>query len=106
MLLGFALVLYSGSSVANKLASQYPFLSWRFILFYGCGLFILFLYALLWQAVLKHFDLTVAYAAKPITTLLSMVWGVLLFQERISWNMMLGAVIIFAGIWIVVTDHG
>ncbi len=104
-LLGLALLIYSMSSLCSKLAAGQPPFSWEFVLFYGLDLLSLMVYALVWQHVLKHFDLSVAYAAKPVTALLSMAWGVLFFGEHISWNMALGAVVIFSGIWIVVTSH-
>lgn len=104
-LLFFAVGIYSCCSLCNKLAAAYPVLSWKFILLYGCSLFILAVYAVLWQFVLKHFDLSVAYSAKPLSTLLSMVWGVALFHESINWKMIVGAVIILIGMRLVVTDH-
>lgn len=105
-LLGIALLLFSFNSACGKAASAYPFLSWRFIAFYGTGILCLGLYALLWQQVLKRFALSTAYSAKPIALLLSMLWGILLFHEQFKWNMAVGAAIILVGIRIAVTDHG
>ena len=105
-LLGIALLLFSFNSACGKAASVYPFLSWKFMAFYGTGILCLGVYALLWQQVLKHMDLSAAYSAKPIALLLSMLWGILLFHEPFKWNMAVGAVIILAGIRIVVVDHG
>ena len=104
-LLFFSVAIYSCCSLCNKFASQYDLLSWNFIFLYGCSIMILAVYAVLWQQVLKHFELSVAYAAKPFSTLLSMVWGVVLFQETVTWNMLLGAVIIMIGMQVVVRDH-
>lgn len=104
LLLYTAFLIFSLSAIMNKLAARYPFLSLGFLLFYGLSLAILMLYALLWQRVLKRFHLTVAYANRAIVTLLGVLWGVLLFQERLTWNMIAGAGIILAGIRIVVTE--
>lgn len=104
-LLFFSVAIYSCCSLCNKFASQYDLLSWNFIFLYGCSIMILAVYAVLWQQVLKRFELSVAYAAKPFSTLLSMVWGVVLFQETVTWNMLLGAVIIMIGMQVVVRDH-
>jgi drug/metabolite transporter (DMT)-like permease len=106
LLLYFALLVYSCCSICNKLAAGYPILSWGFILFYAMGIFVLGIYAVLWQIVLKQFELSVAYSNKPLTTLLSMIWGVALFGEPISWNMLVGAAIILIGIRVVVSEHG
>jgi len=105
-LLYFAIIIYSGCSICNKLSSGYPILSFQFIFFYGMSIAILAIYAVLWQMVLKKFDLSVAYANKPLTTLLSMIWGVVLFHEPVSWNMIVGAAIILIGIRVVVSEHG
>ena len=99
----FAVV--STCSIFNKLAAGHPMLSVKFLFFYGMNLFVLAVYAFLWQRVLKRFELSVAYANRPVVTLLEMLWGVLLFNEKMTWNMALGAVIIAAGIWVVVTEH-
>ena len=97
-LLYFAICFYSLSSVCSKFASGYPLLSWPFLLFYGGSILVLCVYAVLWQLVLKRFPLSTAYASKSVSTLLSMLWGVALFHEVISWNMIVGAAIILLGI--------
>lgn len=104
--LAIALVIYSCSPIFSKLASGHPMLSARFVLFYGMSIAVLGAYAVIWQQVLKQFELSVAYAAKPVSTILAMLWGVLLFHEQMTWNMVLGMLVILAGIWIVVTEHG
>lgn len=104
-LLAVAVVLYSCVSICSKLASGYPVLSWGFILRYGASIFLLMVYAVLWQQVLKRFALSVAYAAKPASTILTMAAGIVLFQEQIKWNMLLGAVLILLGIHLAVKEH-
>lgn len=104
-LLFFAVAIYSCCSLCNKFASAYPVMSKEFILLYGTSLVILAIYAVLWQFVLKRFELSVAYAAKPFSTILSMLWGVFLFDEPVSWNMIVGAVLIIIGMQVVVSDH-
>lgn len=105
LLLYAAFVLFSITSVMNKLASSYDFFSLSFLLFYGLGFFILFLYAILWQKVLIRFELAVAYANRPVVILLGVAWGILLFHEPLKWNMVLGAVIILMGIRLTVIDY-
>ena len=99
--MGFLLSSFSG--VCAKLAARQeapaPFLFW-----YGMDLLIMAVYAVLWQQILKRLPLTVAYANKPVGLIWGMLWGWLLFGERISGRMLLGAGIIFAGIYMVVTD--
>lgn len=89
----------------NKLASACVFPSTGFLFFYAAGLAILLLYAVLWQIVLKRFDLSAAYANRSAATVLGMFWGVVLFQEKVTWNMLLGVVIIAAGIAIMIAGE-
>lgn len=105
ILLYLTFLLFSAASIVNKLASGYDLFSLSFLLFYGSGLLILLIYAVLWQKILTRFDLTVAYANRASVTLMGMLWGVLIFHEEISWNMIFGAGIIIAGILIVVTQN-
>ena len=62
---------------------------------------IMFGYAIIWQQILKRMPLTVAYANKPVTLIWGIIWGKLIFDEKITWSMILGACIIFAGIYLV-----
>ncbi len=65
-------------------------------------LVIMFCYALVWQQFLKGFDLTVAFANKAVV----IVWGILFYQEEITWNVLFGAVTIIVGIWMVAKNEG
>lgn len=103
LLLHISLLFSSLSGVCSKLASRYtedifsiPFLFW-----FGLVFVIMFGYAIIWQQILKRMPLTVAYANKPITLIWGIIWGYLIFSEKITWNMLAGAVVIFAGIYLV-----
>lgn len=100
-----SLLLSSLSGVCSKMAANQPFLSFEFCLYFGLVLVIMFVYAIVWQQILKRMPLTVAYANRPVTLIWAMVWGTLIFKERITWNMILGAGIIFLGIYLVVSEH-
>lgn len=106
ILLCSTFMVYSFGSILSKLAGRQPFLSLQFLLLYGGLLCMLFLYALLWQQVLKSFPLTVAFASKSVVIPLGMLWGWLVFGEEITWRMMVGVGIIMIGVCIVVSDHG
>lgn len=101
-LLYACIFIYSLCLVASKLAGEYDILSLHFCFFYGLGLLSLFIYALLWQQVLKYIPLTTAYANRSLVMLLTMLWGLLLFNEKITLNMLIGAVIILLGVNLVV----
>ena len=104
VLLQVSLLFSSLSGVCSKLAAQQKFLSPMVCVWYGLVLVIMLGYAVIWQQILKRMPLTVAYANRPVGLIWGMIWGALIFSERITWNMILGAGIIFFGIFLVVTS--
>ena len=66
----------------------------------------MFLYAIIWQQVIKRIDLTVAFANKGITVVWGLMIGKGIFNEEISLMKIVGAVIIIIGIIVVVTEDG
>jgi hypothetical protein len=46
---------------------------------------VLFVYAILWQQVLKKIPLTTAIANKSITIVWGMIFGLLFFEEKVSY---------------------
>lgn len=99
-----SLFLSSLSGVCSKMAAKHinEMLSVSFMFWFGLVFVIMFAYAVIWQQILRRMPLTVAYSNKPVTLIWGIVWGRLIFGEKISWNMLLGAAIIFAGIYLVV----
>lgn len=102
-LLQLCILAFSMSSVLEKLAANQPFLSMDWILLYAGALLIIGLYALAWQQFLKRIPLSTAYANRAMTMLWSMAFGVLFFKETITWNMVLGVIVIAVGVYFVVT---
>lgn len=92
------ILVYSITSILIKLASGQGFMSKGYILLYGGMIFVLGLYALLWQQVIKLFDPSVAYCNKSVTTIWTIVYGHFIFGEEIHLNNIVGAAIIIGGI--------
>ena len=92
LVLHVSLLMSSLSGVCSKMAANQKSLI-GFALWYGGVLLIMAL----------HLPLTVAYANKPVSLIWGMIWGTFIFGEKITWNMILGALIIFGGIYLVVT---
>lgn len=88
-----------------KFASGYEFLSLPFIGFYGLEILFLGIYALLWQQMIKRFELSVAYVNRATTLLWAMVWAALIFKEVVTIKNVLGVVIILIGIVVVNQDE-
>ena len=96
------LLVYSLGAVCSKMAGKAEFLSTRFFFFYGLVLLNLFVYAIVWQQILKKLPLVTAFANKAVTVIWGMLCGMLIFKEKITiWNV-LGAAIIMIGIFLVV----
>ena len=100
VLLHCLLLLYSFGDIASKLASGKEFLSLEFILLYGTVIGLLGIYAIFWQQILKKIPLITAYANKSVTIIWGMVFGTWIFKEQISWNQILGALIIIIGVYL------
>ena len=100
LLMHFLFVLYSFYTVLGKKASSFDFLSVNFCFLYCAMIFILFVYAVLWQQVLKSIPLSIASANKAVTIFWGMWWGFLFFNEEISIKKIAGAFIIITGILI------
>ncbi len=98
IILNVLLLVYSLSGVCSKLAAGEAFLSGRFLLFYGIVLFLLAVYAVAWQQIIKRLPLTMAYANKAVSVLWAMVWGIFFFQERLTPGKLIGALLVVAGI--------
>ena len=100
------LLLFAGTTVLSKLAAGETFLSLRFCLFFGGEFVLLGIYALGWQQILKRLPLTVAYTNKAVTLVWSMVFGVLLFHERIHLKQVIGCALAVAGVLLFVKADG
>ena len=98
------IMIYTLSGVAAKEASFFDFSSKGFILFYGVEILILGIYAVLWQQIIKKFDLSVAYANRSIALVWSLLWAVLFFNETINIKNIIGIMIVILGTILVNTD--
>ena len=98
LVLHLLLMIYSLSGVCSKLASSEQFLSARFCLYYGIMIFILGIYALVWQQLIKRLPLTTAFANKAVTVVWGLIWGILFFHEQISAGKAAGVLMIVAGV--------
>lgn len=103
--LQIALFISSMGGICSKLAGRQEFLSKAFVLYYGLLLATLFIYAIIWQQVLKKISLTVAYACKGIGIFYGILWGIIVFDEEIKWNMILGAVLVLIGVYFYVIEE-
>lgn len=104
--LQLVVMIYTLSSVAAKLASGQEAFSLKFLLFYGVEILILGIYAIAWQQIIKHCDLSVAYANRSMAILWSLIWTVVFFHEALTIKNVLGVLVVLAGTMIVNSDGG
>ena len=98
LLLSLSLVLQSLSSVFFKYAGQFETLSPEFIFYYVIAVGCLGVFAIMWQFLLELIPLTTAYLRKGILYILILIWSVILFNETVTINNIIGSIIIIAGI--------
>lgn len=91
-------MLYACVSLFTKYASQQDFMSWNYVLGLIGAVSIMGLYAVLWQQVLKRIELSLAYMFKGTSLIFVMLLAYVLFGEQITWNNIVGAIIIISGI--------
>lgn len=91
-------LLYTGVSLFTKYASQQEFMSWNYIVGLIGAVGVMGLYAVLWLQVLKRVELSLAYMFKGTSLIFVMLLACILFGEQITWNNIVGALIIISGI--------
>lgn len=106
VLLQGVIVIYTVSGVMSKEASAGGGGLSRFLFFFGMEFVLLGVYAILWQQMLKRFELSVAYANRSMAVVWSMVWAVLFFHDTITMKNVAGVLLVVAGIVIINTGTG
>lgn len=91
-------LIYATVGIYTKLASQQEFLSWKYLLAFVGAVGVIGIYAILWQQIIRRIELSTAYMFKGTTIIFTMLFAHWLFGEQITWNNMVGAIIIIVGI--------
>lgn len=105
LLLQLIIGVYTLSGVMAKFAAKADFLSLQFFMFYGMEIFILGVYAILWQQIIKKFELMVAYANKSIAILWSLIWASAIFSEHITLGNIVGILVVLTGTMVVNSEE-
>ncbi|MCR4903591.1 MAG: transporter [Butyrivibrio sp.] len=100
-LLQVAVMIYSLNTVIAKFVSNEEIFSLKFFALYFLEFCFLGIYAIMWQQLIKKFELSVAYANKAMTLLWSLLWSVLIFHEGITINKVIGIVLVMMGIVVI-----
>ena len=98
LLLQGAVAVYSLTTICARFASAEKLLSPRFILFFGLEIVVLGIYAILWQQILKVFDVSIAYCNRAAYLLWGILWSLTLFRESVGIKQLLGVAVVIAGV--------
>ena len=93
--------IFSLGGVMLKFASRHPVMSFPFLLLYTASLLCVFFFALIWQQVLREYELMTAYAWRGVLFLWTFLWAVLFFGESVTLNNVIGAAVILCGVFLV-----
>lgn len=72
-----------------------------YILCFAGIVFILGIYAVLWQQVLKKIPLSIAMSNKPVVLVFGTLWAILFFGETIDDKFFIGIALILAGLFVI-----
>lgn len=91
-------LIYACTYICMKMASPHEFLSVPYILWMLGAIGVMGLYAVLWQQILTRIPLSTAYMFKGTSLIFVLLLSAWLFHEGISWQNVLGSIIIVSGI--------
>jgi drug/metabolite transporter (DMT)-like permease len=103
-------VIFILSNVVARLASQNldsfaTIFTFRFIMLVSLVLFLLAVYAVIWQQLIKRFELSIAYANKATSYLWALLWGMLIFNESITLSKVAGIAVVIVGVIIMNSEQ-
>ncbi len=93
------------SKISSNIMVEKGVFSIDFILSIATMFFLLAIYALFWQKILKKTNLSYAYINKATQLIWSLLWAVLIFNERITIFNIIGTFIVLIGIYLVNSDE-
>lgn len=105
VILQCVVIIYTISSLMSKKASASEGDIVKFIFWFGMEFVILGIYAVLWQQVIKRFELSVAYANRSMAVVWSMVWAVIFFHDTITVRNIIGVCLVVVGTIVVNTEE-
>lgn len=100
----FAIIIYTIfplSSIFMKIASGCEDLVFK-LMFFCMSIGALGIFSVLWQKLLKKVDLVKAYLFKSTTVIWNVIYGMILFNEKITINMIIGIIIATIGVMITI----
>lgn len=100
ILLQISFFIYALSSFFSKLATYNNVEIKNIIICYVLSVFCLGVNAIIWQQILKKMNLSIAYSNKGVTIIWGLIFGIIFFNEEISFEKITGIFIVILGIFI------
>lgn len=100
ILLQISFFIYALSSFFSKLATYNNVEIKNVIICYMLSVFCLGINAIIWQQILKKMNLSIAYSNKGVTIIWGLIFGIIFFNEEISFEKITGIFIVIVGIFI------
>lgn len=100
ILLQISFFIYALSSFFSKLATYNNVEIKNVIICYMLSVFCLGINAIIWQQILKKMNLSIAYSNKGVTIIWGLIFGIIFFNEEISFEKITGIFIVILGIFI------
>jgi drug/metabolite transporter (DMT)-like permease len=75
------------------------------LVFFGLSILTLGIFSIAWQRLLNKFDLSKVYFFKATTIIWGMIFGILLFNEEVTINMIIGVVVTTLGVATILTGE-
>lgn len=100
-----AYFVFSLAGALLKAGASRPVFSAGFALFYSGALLCVFIFALVWQQVLRGCALTTAYAWRGTVFLWTFLWAALFFGETVTLKNLLGAALVLCGMLLATADE-
>ena len=91
-------LIYACTSIFTKMASRQEPKSLPYLLWIAGAVGVMGVYAMLWQQVIARMPLSTAYMFKGTSLIFVLLFSAFLFGETITFNNIIGAVIIIVGI--------
>ena len=91
-------LIYACTYICMKMASPHEFLSLPYTFWILGAVGVMGIYAVLWQQVLARVPLSTAYMFKGTSLIFVLLLSAILFQEGITWQNVVGSLIIVSGI--------
>ena len=91
-------LLYACVTLFTKYAAQHEFLSWQYCIGLSGAIGVMEVYAIWWQQILKHIEISTAYMFKGTSLIFFFFLACIIFGEQITLNNIIGAAVIIIGI--------